>query len=74
MPMAAMYWHAFSMARGSSSVWPDADPLLQRDGRAGEALQAIGGKVDLWGNVFIEGMVGDADAVFDYFTFQRRTA
>ncbi len=55
MPMAAMCWHVFSMARDLSSVWPDADPLLQRDGRAGGALQGYyGGKVDLWGQRFIE--------------------
>ncbi len=55
MPMAAMYWHAFSMARGSQFVWLDADPLLQRDGRAGGGAKGYyGGKVDLWGQRFIE--------------------
>ncbi len=55
MPMAAMCWRAFLWHADLSSVWPDADPLLQREGVLAGALQGYyGGKVDLWGHVLLK--------------------
>ncbi len=71
--MAAMCRRAFYGTR-ISVLFGLMLTLLQRDGRAGGAIQGYyGGKVDLWGNVLLKYGRG-CRRCFDYFTFQRRTA